>query len=629
MKIGNKIGLSFFAVAAIITSITMLILYTKAESNIKDMVSKHLKTTIQSRKQHIETLLQGYRETVEILAAGVVFKEFLSIGRDVPGYDKRLKRVNMRLSEVIKVFEKTFAASLLDKQGIIVASTNEALIGIDKSDDEVFLKAKQAPHIKDLYTYKKTPRLFAMSIAARAFSNDEFLGVVVLDYSTENLFEITFDRTGLGETGEVYLVNKDGYRITPSYFLKDSVLDLKVDASRMQKGFKGRQGLDYGQHLPELAVYTDYRGVRVWGLYGYIPKMGWHLLAGIDEKEALAPLAEVKLVFFALLLGIPVISWVASLFISKVICGPVYKLEKGTEIIGGGNLDHKVGTSAKDEIGQLSRAFDAMTENLKKTTSELNNEISERKQAEEELSKLKDNLEIEVRKKNKALIDAQDKLIHSERLAAMGQLAGTIGHEFRNQLGVIRNAAYFLKMKMADGDEKTTKHFSMLEEEIVAADEIIENILTFARTKKPKFKSVCLKSTLLESINKVNIPEKIKVTTAIDEDLPEIHADQIQLTRIFVNIILNAVQAMEAGGKLTVKAARAGEFVNILFRDTGCGIKQEDKERIFEPFFSAKPRGTGLGLAIAKMFAQGHGGGVNVESEVGKGTTITVRLLIN
>lgn len=222
--------------------------------------------------------------------------------------------------------------------------------------------------------------------------------------------------------------------------------------------------------------------------------------------------------------------------------------------------------------------------------------------------------------------DMQEKLAGAEKLAAMGRFSSIIGHELKNQLSVMRNSVYFLKMKIEAEDEKVKRNFDILEKEIVETDRIIENILTFARTKKPQLASLDLKTILLASVNNVQIPERIDIVTRIDEDLPPIQADEIQITRIFVNIILNAIQAMERGGKLTIRTGREGDSITIIFEDTGPGIKEEDRVRIFEPFFSTKIRGLGLGLAVSKIIVEAHGGSIDIESEVGKGAVVKIKL---
>lgn len=222
---------------------------------------------------------------------------------------------------------------------------------------------------------------------------------------------------------------------------------------------------------------------------------------------------------------------------------------------------------------------------------------------------------------------AQDKLALSERLASIGRMASVIAHEFRNQLGVISNAAYFLKMKLQDKDEKIKRTLATLDAQVAETQKIIENILAFSRTKQPEFQTVDLESILRSSIADVIIPPGIEVTTRI-EKLPSLEADPVLLSTVFVNIILNAVQAMNEKGRLLIEVTKVNNYVIIIFRDTGKGIKEEDKARLFEPFFSTKARGAGLGLATAKIMIQGHHGSIEVESEYGQGTSVIIKLPI-
>ena len=239
----------------------------------------------------------------------------------------------------------------------------------------------------------------------------------------------------------------------------------------------------------------------------------------------------------------------------------------------------------------------------------------------------------ERKRAEKELVLAREKLASAEKLALLGQFAGVVSHEFRNELGVMRNSVYFLGMKLRgkkDEDKKVKRHLDILEEEITNTDEIIKDILTFARPKPPVFENVNIGNLLLKSIDKVNPPGKINVVTLVDKNLPEIKADPAQLSQVFINIILNAVQAMEKGGDLSVKAAKEGGFVDILFEDTGNGIKEDDLKRIFEPFFSTKARGTGLGLSTAKLLVEGHSGSIDAKNRSGEGgTVIKVRLPIS
>lgn len=215
----------------------------------------------------------------------------------------------------------------------------------------------------------------------------------------------------------------------------------------------------------------------------------------------------------------------------------------------------------------------------------------------------------------------------SERLAVIGRMAGVIAHEFRNQLGVIRNAAYFLKMKIDAKDRKVARHLEILDEQISETERIIENILNFSRTSSPQLQRVDARNLLKASLDKIKIPEGIKVNIGA-LTLPPIEIDPLQLGGVFFNIILNAVQAMGDNGALCIEGTQADDYAILTFKDTGGGIKKEDKKRIFEPFFSTKPRGTGLGLATAKIIIEKHKGAISVESEYGQGTTVIIRLPI-
>lgn len=216
----------------------------------------------------------------------------------------------------------------------------------------------------------------------------------------------------------------------------------------------------------------------------------------------------------------------------------------------------------------------------------------------------------------------------SERLAGMGKMASVIGHEFRNQLSVMGTSIYFLKMKLQEANEKVKRHLLILEQTVMDTNRVIENILTFSKTKQMERKSLNLENLLLASIENIRNTNESEIVTHFDKALPKIHGDRIQLTRLFVNIISNAFQAMEGKGKLIIEAGRFNDSVNILFKDTGVGIKDEDKKRLFEPFFSTRSDGVGLGLHISKNIVEAHGGSINIEGEIGKGTIVTVRLPI-
>jgi PAS domain S-box-containing protein len=411
MKIANKIGLSFLLAGIIFATAATSIAYITFRNNLKRSIFAHLRTTAQSRASHIKTFLEEHKKAVELLAEGIIFRELLSTSKDTQEYNECLERVNSRIKNVVNIDIEILKVELSDKSGIVVASTEEAFVGSDISAGETYLKGKEANYIRDIYI-SEANRKPVFDMATPVLLNDEFLGVIVINFSTEMLFKILLDRTGLDKTGELYLVNKDHYMISPSRFREDVILNQKVDTinARNSLMFKDKE------HVPgENAVsFQNYRGINVLGTSVYIPQMQWALLVEIDRKEALAPLGKTRVLFIAILIFTPLGAWAAGFFASRIITNPIYKLYKGTEIIGRGNLDYRLDTDSKDEIGQLSKAFDKMTDGLKKTTTsidKLNKEIVQRKQAEERQNQLLNELSIVLNSVGDALVVMDNNLI--------------------------------------------------------------------------------------------------------------------------------------------------------------------------------------------------------------------------
>jgi len=237
--------------------------------------------------------------------------------------------------------------------------------------------------------------------------------------------------------------------------------------------------------------------------------------------------------------------------------------------------------------------------------------------------------DITERKKTEQIVkEMQEKVIRSEKLAALGKLAGIVGHELRNPLGAIRNSVYFLKLKLASAmqDEKIKRHLDILDEEVTTSDKIITNILTFGRIKMPQLALVDIPEVIQASLEKLKVPADIEVSRQLEPGLPRIQADEDQLQQVFYNIMVNAIQAMSGGGRLTISAKMMDEFIEFDFADTGEGILQENLKKIFEPLFSTRIPGTGLGLTVCQDIVEAHKGNISVESEKGKGTKFTIKL---
>ena len=236
-------------------------------------------------------------------------------------------------------------------------------------------------------------------------------------------------------------------------------------------------------------------------------------------------------------------------------------------------------------------------------------------------------LETEVDNTTKDLEDVQEKLIRSERLAAVGELASGVGHELRNPLNVIRNCAYLLNMSLNEKeDEEAMNTLEVLDKQIDAANKIVTDLMDFTRIKPPSLHMTDLNSLIKESLSYVTVPEEVKVNSKLNGNSYKVRIDAEQIGRVFTNIVTNACQSMNGKGELDIKTDTDDSFVRVSFKDNGCGIPEENIEKIFEPLFTTKPKGIGLGLAISKRLIEQNGGKIDVVSKVGKGTTFNIDL---
>lgn len=254
-------------------------------------------------------------------------------------------------------------------------------------------------------------------------------------------------------------------------------------------------------------------------------------------------------------------------------------------------------------------------------------DITERQSEKKKNKQYSERLELMVEERTRELEKIQHELLRKEKLAAIGQISGSVAHDLRNPLGVISNAVFFLKqIDNANTDPKIKKHLAIMEREIKTSGDIISDLMDFSRENPLTLSRGSINDLLRDMLQEIQLPDNIVLGKKLDSSLPEIQFDQPQIRRVFHNLINNARQAMPEGGRLEVLTRMKNGAVEVLVTDTGSGISEENMAHIFEPLFTTKSSGVGLGLAIVKNFVEKHNGTVDVESELGKGTTFTVRL---
>ena len=261
--------------------------------------------------------------------------------------------------------------------------------------------------------------------------------------------------------------------------------------------------------------------------------------------------------------------------------------------------------------------------------------VTKRVMLEEALKKYTVELEVKVDRESATARKLEQQIVHSEKLAALGRLAAGVAHEIGNPLTSISTFAQLLR-EMAT-DDFTQSSLDIINNHIRRITEIVRQMSTFARPDAAKAKLTDINDILKSSLDLMRLDKRMKstieITTELGSDLPKTFIDEGQISQVFINIILNALDAMPDGGTLSVKSScesgeSGKESVQIRFSDTGSGISRDALEKIFDPFFTTKEvgKGTGLGLSVSYNIVRSYKGDIKVESEIGKGTTFTVVL---
>ena len=253
-------------------------------------------------------------------------------------------------------------------------------------------------------------------------------------------------------------------------------------------------------------------------------------------------------------------------------------------------------------------------------------DITERKVLEAKVNNYSKDLKSMVDLRTIQLKDANEQLVKSERLVAIGELAGMVGHDLRNPLAGIKSAAYFLKKKGAAISEAQSKEMlDIIDKSIAHSDKIINDLLEYAREMHLELTKYEAHTLVNEAIGTIKVPDRIQIVNHVDEEV-WIWVNADKMMRVFVNLIKNAVDAMPEKGTLEISSCQTKDSIEIAFADTGTGIPKETLQKLFTPLFTTKAQGMGFGLAICKRIVEANEGIITVKTAVGEGSTFTITL---
>ncbi|MBI3296525.1 MAG: HAMP domain-containing protein [Elusimicrobia bacterium] len=358
-------------------------------------------------------------------------------------------------------------------------------------------------------------------------------------------------------------------------------------------------------------------GHRVLGAFAEVKETGWIVYVQQPIENAYLAATQMRVQVLRVLLWVVIITLLLSLVIASHITQPIRLLQQAAEHLTAGRFeDLPEMTLTNDEIGDLAQSFVQMSDSLKEKTGELLH-------AKDELTKYGRDLERRVEARTRELKAAQDELVKKERLAAIGQMASVVGHEIRNPLAVINNSIFFIKTKMQKEtvlDPKIERHISIIQSEVKQANSIIDEILTYSRSRELKPEVVKINHWLEELLSVYPFPPHVRLDKRLDPRDPAVFIDPDMLKQAVRNLIGNGVEVMPQQGMVRIATEVDKGWVRLDIGDTGPGIPPEIVDKIFTPFYTTKARGTGLGLAVVKKVVDNHGGRVDLTTEIGRGS---------
>src|SRR5690349_581069 len=401
-------------------------------------------------------------------------------------------------------------------------------------------------------------------------------------------------------------------------------------------------------------ILTYSRGnTEVIGVARPITGTPWVVLIEFPDDVVLKPVSGFMARMIVIDIFLFVMGVAGAFVLSRKIISPLYQLTAGATAISRGDHSRSVEIQQNDEVGQLAKAFNTMVEKLRESQRELERKVQERTAQLEEANRQLESLsEANAQKRTvaekertvalEALHHTEKQLLQSQKLEAVGRLAGGISHDFNNLLTVILGYSDIMKRNLPDSHPLRRNV-----EEIVRASEraasLTRQLLAFSRKQvmQPKVFDM---NTVVTDLNKMlrrMIGEDIELRVISQADLGNIKADPVQLEQVIMNLVVNARDAMPKGGKLSIETTNVyldeayarehvsvvpGDYVMLAISDTGCGMNEETRQHIFEPFFTTKDagKGTGLGLSMVYGIVKQSGGNIWVYSEEGRGTTFKI-----
>ncbi len=638
MSIKTKLVLILIAFTSVPIFIFGLMIFSNARSSLMTVRIAQLNNIADLKKDKIETFLHERESDIRAAQNFYIIKTNLPLlNRRLhdgasPSHNKSHKDLDRQLTE----FQKSYAylnVILANPEGVVLYSSDNAYeadyMGKPFPERTIFNEGKKDIYFSDVSRRQETGRFGMMTAAPLKGFDGKFIGVIIIDIDMEPIYNFTSDPTGLGKTGEVLIAKREGdtalflspLRHDPEAALKRKTSFAESAGLPAQQAVQGHDGSGVAQ---------DYSGIEVLAAWRYIPSLRWGLVTKIETPEAFAPIDRLRNIAVSIEIIILILGVLSATAIARGVTKPILALQEGAEIIGSGDLDHRVATEAKDEVGQLSRLIDAMTQNLKRSQGEII-------QRNQEISTLNEELKHHVLQLETA----------NRELEAFSY---SVSHDLRAPL---RSVAGFSQVLHEDYADKLDAEGRDSLERILAATkkmgQLIDDLLNLSRMsraemRREEVKLSGLAGKIAEMLRKTQ-PER-QAEFIIAEGLVA-QGDEHLLTVVLENLLGNAWKftgknphAVIEFGAIDCRMQNAdcripnlkSEIRNLkseivyFVKDNGVGFDMSYAGKMFSPFQRLHSvnefPGTGIGLATVKRIINRHGGDVWIEGETDKGTTV-------
>ena len=414
----------------------------------------------------------------------------------------------------------------------------------------------------------------------------EFAGVIVIDVDFKKIRHF-IGAIRIGEEGYSFLTDNEGKTLVHPFYGP-----YEYDAKNSPDQSLVRLAKDMAAGATGWQEYT-FQGRKKVAAFAPIPTMNWSMAVTIPIEEFGKEAQAIRTKVIQLVVATILVTLLGAFVLSYHLLRPVRRLVTATNHLAAGDMSQMIPVKSSDELGDLTRSFNRMVNNLSRI---------------------------------------QKELVRSEKLISLGRMSAGVAHEIRNPLNAMKGAMVHLGQKY--GHEPLIRQYTQLvAEEIDRLDRVVSEFLYFSKQAPPRFETVEIKRIILgtEDLLAGEAQKKgIRFQNRLEPSLPLVQLDTHQMEQVLLNLFINAMDALKEGGEIEVGALvldmAGGKKLLLVVKDNGAGINDQDLPNVFDPFFTTKEDGTGLGLPLSLGIVEAHGGAIQIDSQAGRGTQVTIFL---